>query len=104
MFVMLAATKPTAVPTVQVQPDPAGLPGSNVLQELVNGLAFWMLMATIAGILIGAGVWALSAHSNNHHWASKGRTGTLAAACGALIVGAASALVNFFVDLGSKVK
>jgi hypothetical protein len=89
---------------VHVNPDPSGLPGSNVLQSLVNGLAFWMLLAALAGVLIGAGVWALASHGNNHHWASRGRSGALVSAAAALVIGAAGAIVNFFVEAGGKVK
>ena len=89
---------------VHVTPDPSGLPGSDVLQGLINGLAFWMLLASLAGVLIGAGVWALASHGNNHHWASRGRSGALVSAGAALVIGAAGAIVNFFVDAGGKVK
>jgi hypothetical protein len=89
---------------VHVTPDPSGLPGSSVLQSLVNGLAFWMLLAALAGVLIGAGVWALASHGNNHHYASRGRAGALVSAGAALVIGAAGAIVNFFVEAGGKVK
>jgi hypothetical protein len=75
-----------------------------VLQDLVNGLAFWMLLAALAGVLIGAGVWSLASQSNNHHWASRGRSGALASTLAALVIGAASAIINFFVAAGGKVK
>jgi hypothetical protein len=89
---------------VHVTPDPSGLPGSPVLQSLVNGLAFWMLLAALAGVLVGAGVWALGSHGNNHQWASKGRSGAVVSAAAALVIGAAGAIVNFFVEAGGKVK
>ncbi len=89
---------------VRIDPNPRGLPGSSVLQDLVNGLAFWMLLAALAGVLIGAGVWALAAHSNNHHWSAKGRSGALVSAGAALVIGGAAAIINFFADLGSQVR
>ena len=92
------------VPTVTVNPDPAGLPGSPQLQGLIDGLAFWMLLAALAGILIGAGVWALAAHSNNHHWSAKGRSGALMSAVAACVIGAAGPIINFALNLGSQVK
>lgn len=92
------------MPDVKVNPDPSGLPGSEVLQQLINGLAFWMLLAALAGVLIGAGVWALASHSNNHHWSSRGRAGTLVSVLAALVIGASGAIVNFFVDMGGKVR
>jgi cytochrome bd-type quinol oxidase subunit 2 len=97
-LILIAAQK------VSVKPDPQGLPGSEVLQNLINGLAFWTLLASVAGVLIGAAVWALASHGNNHHWATRGRSGALVSAGAAFVIGAAAALVNFFEAAGSKVK
>jgi hypothetical protein len=100
---MFAAADPKK-PSVKVNPDPGSLPGSDQLQQLIDGLAFWMLLAALAGILIGAGVWGLAAHSNNHHWSARGRSGALMSALAALVIGAAGPIINFAVDLGSKVR
>src|SRR5438552_10001216 len=85
------------------QPDPNGLPGSPALQQLVNGLMFWGLLASLAGLVVSAAVWALSAHSGNYHHASVGRRGTLVSAAAAFLVGAAPAIVAFFQNLGNTV-
>ena len=50
------------VPNVRVSPKSNGLPGSKVLQDLINGLAFWGLLACMAGVIVGAAVWAWAAH------------------------------------------
>src|SRR5205809_7545415 len=81
------------------KPDPNGLPGSSALQQLINGLAFWGLLAALAGLFISSAVWALSAHSGNYHQASVGRRGTIISAAAAFLVGAAPALVPFFEHL-----
>src|SRR5438876_11106280 len=86
------------------KPDPHGLPGSAALQQLVNGLAFWGLLAALAGLVVSASVWALSAHSGNYHHAGVGRRGTLVAAAAAFLVGAAPAIISFFESLGNTVK
>ena len=86
------------------RPDPAGLPGSTALQQLVDGLAFWGLLAALAGLVVSAAVWALSAHSGNYQHASVGRRGTLVAAAAAFLVGAAPAIVAFFENLGNTVR
>lgn len=98
-----ATTVPMAVQDVKLEPDPSGLPGSDVLQGLIDGLGFWALLAALAGVLIGAAIWAVASHSNNHHWSAAGRRGTLAAGIAALVIGAAPALVNFFAESGGKV-
>jgi hypothetical protein len=85
------------------QPDPNGLPGSSALQQLISGLAFWALLASLGGLLISAAVWALSSHSGNYHHAGLGRRGTIISAAAAFLVGAAPAIVNFFESLGKTV-
>ncbi len=89
---------------VSATPEPGGLPGTDVLQNLINGLLFWGLLACVAGIVLGGATWALSSHSGNYHHAGKGKISFLASAAGALLIGASPALVNFFSDAGSGVK
>lgn len=85
---------------VSLAPDPSALPGGSVLQTLINGLAGWALLASLAGLVIGAAVWALGAHSQNYQQAYLGRRAVLVAGVAALLVGAAPAIVNFFFHLG----
>jgi hypothetical protein len=89
---------------VTIDPKPGGLPGSGVLQSLIDGLAFWALLGCLAAMIIAAVVWAFAAHSNNHHYTANGRRGLLTAALAALAIGASDALVNFFAEAGDKVR
>ncbi len=89
---------------VSAHPDPTALPGSNVLQQLVNGAEAWSLAITLLGAFVGAGLWAVASHSNNHHYAARGRMAALVSAAAALIVGAAPGLVNFFEHLGAQAR
>jgi hypothetical protein len=86
------------------KPDPHGLPGSAALEQLVNGIAFWGLLAALAGLVVSAAVWALSSHSGNYHHATLGRRGTLISAAAAFLVGAAPAIIAFFENLGNTVR
>jgi Family of unknown function (DUF6112) len=85
-------------------PDPNGLPGSRALQSLVGGVAFWALLAALAGLIVSAAVWALSSHGGNYHHASMGKRGTVISAAAALLIGAAPAIIAFFEDLGNTVR
>jgi hypothetical protein len=89
---------------VTAHPDLHGLPGSNVLQQLVNGAEAWALAIALLGAFIGAGLWAVASHSQNHHYAARGRMAALTSGAAALIVGAAPGLVNFFQHLGTTAK
>ncbi len=93
-----------AVKDVKLDPRPGGLPGSEVLQGLVDGLGFWALIASLVALIVGAAVWAWASQSNNHHHAANGRRATGVAALAALLIGAAPALINFFAEAGEKVK
>jgi len=92
------------VPAVSAHPNPNGLPGSNVLQQLVNGAEAWALAVALLGAFVGAALWAVASHSHNHHYAARGRMAALISGAAALVVGSAPGLVNFFEHLGSKAK
>ncbi len=89
---------------VSARPDPAGLPGSSVAEKLINGLFFYTLLGCLAGLLISVLIWVFSSRAQNYHHAASGRQGTMIASFGALIAGAAPALINFFQTLGTTVK
>jgi Mn2+/Fe2+ NRAMP family transporter len=89
---------------VTAHPNPHGLPGSNVLQQLVNGAEAWALAIALLGAFVGAAVWAISSHSHNHHYAARGRMAALVSGAAALVVGAGPGLVNFFQHLGTQAK
>lgn len=85
---------------VSLAPSPTQLPGSQTLQNLVNGLAGWALIAAMAGLVVGAGLWAIGAHAQNYNQTSLGRRAVLASLGAAILIGAAPVLVNFFFKAG----
>src|ERR1700683_3231147 len=87
--------------TVAAHPSLTSLPGSNVLQQLVNGAEAWALAIALLGAFIGAGLWAVAAHTHNHQYAARGRMAALISGASALIVGAAPGLGHFLPPLGS---
>jgi MFS family permease len=89
---------------VTMKPDPSGLPGGPVLQQLTNGIGSWALIAALIGMLIGAASWCLGHYSQNYQQSYNGRKGLLASGAAALVIGAAPSIVNFFVNLGQTVK
>jgi MFS family permease len=91
------------VADVSLAPDPSGLPGSQELQNLANGLGGWALILALVGLLVGAAAWALGSHSQNYHQSMTGRRAVLISALAALLIGAAPALVNFFFHAGQAV-
>ena len=60
---------------VSATPDVSGLPGSNVLQQLVNGAEAWALAIALIGAFVGAALWAIASHAHNPHYAARGPDG-----------------------------
>jgi Mn2+/Fe2+ NRAMP family transporter len=89
---------------VTARPDLKALPGSNVLQQLVNGAEAWALAIALLGAFVGAALWAVASHTHNHQYAARGRMAALISGASALIVGAAPGLVNFFERLGTTAR
>jgi hypothetical protein len=93
-------------PTAPIDPlkPNTNIPGTAQLSDLFNGFATWALLAAVAGILIGAVIWAIGHHSANYQQAYSGRKGVIVSAAAALLIGSAPALVNFFFFTGTQVK
>ena len=89
---------------VQFQPDATALPGGAVLQRLTNGIGGWALMLALAGLLVGAAMWALGSHSQNYHQSVGGRRAVLVSGLAALVIGAAPAIINFFFHVGANAR
>src|SRR5438105_5534196 len=93
-----------AILAVNAHPNPTGLPGSNVLQQLVNGAEAWSLAIALLGAFVGAALWAVASHSHNHQYAARGRMAALVSGAAALVIGAGPGLVNVFQHLGSTAR
>ena len=89
---------------VTIHPNPDGLPGSGSIEKLIDGLAFFALLACAAGMLLGAALYAFGSRSHNYSQAANGRAMMLYAAVGAFVAGATPALINFFQQAGGTVK
>ncbi len=92
-----------ATPAASFSPTASKLPGGAVLQTLVDGLGGWALILALAGLVIGAALWALGSHSQNYQQSFVGRRAVLVSGLAALIVGAAPAIIDFFFHTGLHV-
>jgi hypothetical protein len=89
---------------IKVKPDPTALPGVSAAETLLDGLAKYVLIACAAGLLFGAAEWAMGSRSSNSPHAASGKTKMLVSLGGAFVVGAAPAILNFFLAAGGGVK
>ena len=80
------------------------LPGTAQLADLIGGLVTWVLFACAAAILLGAGAWGMGRQSGNYAAEHRGRSMALGGVVGAMIAGAATALVNFGFGVGGSVR
>jgi hypothetical protein len=92
--VRLVAAGPAWADSVTVTPTANGLAFGTKIQNLLNWTAQGALWASLASILLGAGMWGLSKHSGNYGGANKGLQLVVGGAIGALVVATAPAIVN----------
>jgi hypothetical protein len=67
---------------------------------VINGVGAFALFLSLAGVIIGGAMWGIGSLSSNYHQAAVGKRATLYSIVGAVIVGAAAALVNWAFSLG----
>src|SRR5579863_10505571 len=95
--VLLSVTSPTPS---DFKPTAGALPGGAALLHLIDGLGGWALMLALAGLVIGAALWAIGSHSQNYQQSYVGRRAVLVSGVAALLIGAAPTLINFFFNTG----
>ena len=85
---------------VNFTPDFNAIPGAGPVQQLINGIGAFALLLSLVGIIIGGAMWGVGSLSSNYHQAAVGKRANLYSVVGAVIVGAAAALVNWAFSLG----
>jgi MFS family permease len=88
---------------VNLKPDVNQIPGSNILQEIANGIGGWALVAAMLGVVVGAVMWAFGHYSQNYQQAYNGRRGVLVSGLAALLIGGAPYIINFLVQQGAAI-
>ncbi len=86
--------------TVDGSPDPSGMPGADLVRQLVNWLMWVSLMASLGAVLYGAALWRGGARMGNSPRAEDGRNYVAGGAVGALIAGLAVVLINTLFEVG----
>ena len=70
---------------VTVSPTSAGMPGAQLLAQMLNWLAQIALWGSLASILAGAAVYGLAQHAGKAYGATRGRSLALVGDVGAMI-------------------
>lgn len=98
-----AAVLAPVLAQVSVTPDAGALPGGRQLQQMVNGFAAFALVVLVGSVIGGAVWWASGSSTGNYNAINGGKRMVLMSALGAIIVGAAAALINFFTAMGRQI-
>lgn len=102
-MVLDVVTRGWVLAQVSVTPDAGALPGGAQLQQIVNGIAAFALVALVGATIGGAVWWASSQATSNYNGISGGKRMVLISAAGAIVVGGAAALINFFTAMGNQI-
>jgi hypothetical protein len=87
---------------LNIKPDKSKAPGAAGLTDIVNGIAWYALIAAAAGFLIGGCAWAVGGRIGNDYTATGGKVGMAVAVGVAFLVGAATAILNFAYNTGNS--
>jgi hypothetical protein len=87
---------------VSIAPNTTGLPGITELESIVGALLTVGLIASVAGLVLSAIVWAVASHSGNVHIVGRAKTGVVVSAVAAMLTGGAVALITFFSTAGAS--
>ena len=79
---------------VSAQPSSTGMPGAELLQQLINWLAQIALWGSLSSVLVGAAIYGLAQQSGNYGGGYRGRQLALAGVVGACLAGVAPTAIN----------
>src|SRR4051812_25897260 len=98
---MLGSLTVFAADTIPTVNSSSNFIGTNTAQKFASGVMFYALIFCIVGLVLSAGMWAVGSFSSNYTQSVNGKKGFLICAGAALAIGAATALVKYFVGQGN---
>lgn len=85
---------PAVLAQVDVEPDAAGMPGADLIQQLLNWSQMLALWGSLGALLVGAAMYGLAREAGGYQQASRGKTLAMGGAVGAILAGLAPTAVN----------
>lgn len=87
---------PGVVAQVDANPTAAGMPGAELIQQMLDWLSQVALWGSLASILLGAAIYGLAQQSGNYAGGYRGKQLALAGVVGACLAGVAPTAINLF--------
>ena len=82
------------VAQVEVSPSSAGMPGADLLRQMLGWLSQIALWGSLASILVGAAIYGLSQNTGHVGGGYRGKQLAIAGVVGACLTGIAPAAIN----------
>jgi hypothetical protein len=79
---------------VDANPTAAGMPGAELIQQMLDWLSQVALWGSLASILLGAAIYGLAQQSGNYAGGYRGKQLALAGVVGACLAGVAPTAIN----------
>lgn len=79
---------------VQVEPSSDGMPGAELIQQLLNWAQMIALWGSLAALLVGAAMYGLAREGGSYGGASRGKSLALGGVVGSILAGVAPTAVN----------
>lgn len=95
---LLQAPPTTSSGGVSVTPSADGMPGAELVQQLLNWTQMVALWGSLGALLVGAAIYGLAREGGSYGAASKGKSLALGGVIGAILAGLAPTAVNMLFE------
>lgn len=92
---------PGVLAQVNVNPSTSGMPGADLIQQLLNWAQMLALWGSLGALLIGAAMYGLAREGGSYGGASRGKTLAMGGIVGAILAGVAPTAVNMLFKAAS---
>ena len=82
----------------RVDASSAGMPGADLIQQLLNWSQMLALWGSLGAVLIGAAMYGLAREGGSYGGASRGKTLAMGGMVGAILAGVAPTAVNMLFE------
>lgn len=96
-----APTEPSEF-EVEVSPSAEGMPGAELIQQILDWTQMVALWGSLGALLAGAAIYGLAREGGNYGAAHRGRSLALGGVVGALLAGLAPSAVNLLFDAAAS--